>query len=115
MWLVRELLRLIERIALGILVALGLAIVQAPLRAHGDFWHGFQISCLIVGALFLMMAGVGNDTNLARSMDYGVTMHALGRIPGVSTIERKGDDPTLTPGAVFVGTGVAVLAIGFLV
>jgi hypothetical protein len=34
MWLVRELLRLIERIALGILVALGLAIVQAPLRAR---------------------------------------------------------------------------------
>ena len=115
MWIVRELLRLIERIALGVLVALVLALVQVPFRAHGDFWHGFQISCLIVGALFLMMAGVGNDTNFARRIDYGVTMQALGRIPGVSTIERTGDDPTLTPGAVFVGTGVAVLVIGFLV
>ena len=115
MWIVRELLRLIERIALGVLVALVLALIQTPFRAHGDFWHGFQISCLIVGALFLMMAGVGNDTNFARRMDYGVTMQALGRIPGVPTMERTGDDPTLTPGAVFVGTGIAVLVIGFLV
>jgi len=115
MWLVRELLRLIEKIALGVGVALVLALIQTPFRAHGHFWHGFQISCLIVGALFLMMAGVGNDSTFARRMDSGVTMQALGRIPGVSTLERTGDDPTLTPGAVFVGTGVAVLVIGFLV
>ena len=113
--MVRELLRLIEKIALGVVIALTLALIQVPLRANGDFWHGFQISCLIVGALFLMMAGVGNDSNFARRMDSGVTMQALGRIPGVSTLERTGDDPTLTPGAVFVGTGVAVLLIGFLV
>ncbi len=30
----------------------------------------------------------------------------------MSTIERTGEDPTLTPGAVFVFTGAALLAFG---
>jgi hypothetical protein len=114
-WILRELLRLLERIALALLIALVLALIQAPFRGHGHFLRGFQISCLLLGGLFLLMAGVGNDTNFARRMDYGVTMAALGRIPGVSTTKRTGEDPTLSPGAVFVGTGIALLAIGFLI
>jgi hypothetical protein len=42
-----------------------------------------------------------------------VTQAAWGRIPGMSTLERTGEDPRLTPGAVFAGAGIAVLAIGF--
>jgi hypothetical protein len=113
MWAVRELLRLVEKIGVGVGVALVLALVQAPLRGHGHFWHGFHISCLIVGALLLLMAGVGNDSNWARGMDFSVTQAAWGRIPGMSTLERTGEDPRLTPGAVFAGAGIAVLAIGF--
>jgi hypothetical protein len=115
MWIVRELLRLLERIALALAIALVIAAVQAPIRSHGSFVHGFQISCLVVGALFLLMAGVGSDTSFARRMDFGVTEAAWGRIPGVSTLERTGEEPTLAPGAVFVGAGVATLVVGFLV
>ena len=115
MWLVREALRLVERIALAVVIALALAGVQAPFRGHGHFLHGFQISAVIVGALLLLMAGVGNDTNFARRMDFGITESAWGRVPGVSTLQRTGDDPTLTPGAVFGGAGAVMLVIGFFV
>ncbi len=113
MWVVRELLRLVEKIVLALLVALVLAAAQAWLRGHGDFMAGFRISCLIMGALLLLMAGVGNDTNWARSMDFGATLAARGRIPGFSSLERSGDDPTLTPGAVFAGAGIVTLLVGF--
>jgi hypothetical protein len=74
-----------------------------------------QLSCIIVGAFLLLMAGVGIDLTLARRMDYGVTESALGRIPGVSALNRTGEDPHLSAGAVFVGSGIVLLAIGFLV
>ncbi len=115
MWIFRELIRLLERIALAVVIALILALVQVPFRNHGGFVAGFQLSCIIVGAFLLMMAGVGGDSNFARRMDYGVTESALGRIPGVSTLQRTGEDPHLSAGAVFVGSGLVLLAIGFLV
>ena len=115
MWVVRELLRLLEKIAIGVVIALVLALIQVPFRNNGGFVAGFQISCIIVGALFLLMAGVGNDSGFARRVDYGITESALGRVPGVSTLQRTGEEPHLSAGAVFVGTGVVLLVIGFLV
>ena len=47
-----------------------------------------------------------------RAMDFGVTERFWGRVPGMSTVNRTGEDPTLTPGAVFVFTGAALLAFG---
>ena len=35
-----------------------------------------------------------------------------GHIPGVSTLKRNPDDPSLTPGAVLGGAGLALLAVG---
>ncbi|HEV8460364.1 MAG TPA: hypothetical protein VGQ38_06620 [Gaiellaceae bacterium] len=115
MWIIRELIRLLEKIAIAIVIALILALIQVPFRDNGGVVAGFQLSCIIVGAFLLLMAGVGSDSNFARRMDYGVTESALGRIPGVSTLNRTGEDPHLSAGAVFVGSGIVLLAIGFLV
>jgi hypothetical protein len=115
MWILRELIRLLEKIAVAVVIALVLALIQVPFRDNGGFVAGFQLSCIIVGAFLLLMAGVGSDSNFARRMDYGVTESALGRVPGVSTLNRTGEDPHLSAGAVFVGSGLVVLAIGFLV
>ena len=115
MWVVRELIRLLEKIAIGVGIALVLALIQVPFRDNGGFVAGFQLSCIIVGALFLLMAGVGGDSNFARRVDFGITESAWGRVPGVSSINRTGEDPHLSAGAVFVGTGIVVLVIGFLV
>jgi hypothetical protein len=48
-------------------------------------------------------------------MDASVTQAAWGRIPGVSTLERRGEDPTINPGVVFVLAGLALLAFAFFV
>jgi hypothetical protein len=61
------------------------------------------------------MGAIGRNNNFERRMDYGITEKAWGRIPGVSTMQRRPEDPTLTPGAVFAGAGIAMLAIGMLV
>ena len=54
MWLLRELLRLVEKVFIAVLVAVVLAEVRT-LISGGDRLHTFQISLVIVGALLLMM------------------------------------------------------------
>lgn len=114
MWVVRELARLLEKIVIALVVALVIAELRA-LISGGDRMHAFQVSCLVVGAVLLLMAAIGRNNNFERRMDYGITEKALGRIPGVSTIRSRPEDPTLTPGAVFAGAGIALLAIGAFV
>jgi hypothetical protein len=48
-------------------------------------------------------------------MDASITQTALGRIPGVSSLNRRGEDPTLNPGIVFVLTGFVLLAFATFV
>jgi uncharacterized membrane protein len=111
MWLVRELIRLLERIALAFIIALVIAEVRA-LALGGDTWHGFKVSCLIMGAVLVLMAAIGRNNNFERRLDYGITEAAWGRIPGVSTLKRNPEDPSLTPGAVLGAAGLALLAVG---
>ena len=114
MWIVRELIRLLGRIAIALVVALVIAELRA-LISGGDPVHAFRVSCLAIGALLLLMAAIGRNNNFERRMDSAITEKAWGRIPGVSTMQRHPEDPTLTPGAVFAGAGLAVLAIGLFV
>jgi hypothetical protein len=114
MWLVRELLRLIARVVLGFVVALVLAALWATVSEH-SFTHDLYITTLTLGCILLVMGAVGRDSNFDRAMDAGITQAALGRIPGVSTIERRGEDPTLRLGIVFVLAGLSLLAFAFFV
>ena len=114
MWIVRELLRLGVRVAIGFAIALVIAVLWATVSEH-SFAEGLRETTLSVGVLLLLMAGIGRGSNFERAMDYGVAHQYWGRIPGVSTIERKPEDRTLTPGAVFALTGLALLALGLFV
>jgi hypothetical protein len=114
MWLVRELIRLVEKILLGFAIALLFATLWAAV-SQGGFVHALRTTCLIVGAFTLVMAGMGRGSPFERRLDYGITEAAWGRIPGVSSLKHNPEDPTLTPGAVFVGTGLALLAFGIFV
>ena len=113
MWVIRELLRLLARVAIGFVIALVIAVLWATVSEH-SFLENLRVTTLSVGVLLLLMAGIGRGSNFDRAMDYGVAAH-LGRIPGMSTIQRTPEDPTLTPGAVFALTGVALLALGLFV
>jgi hypothetical protein len=114
MWLLRELVRLVERIVIGFLIALALAALWATVSEH-SFRHDLYITTLVIGGLLLVMGAVGRGSNFDRSMDFGVTQSAWGRIPGFSSLERRGEDPTLNPGIVFVLTGLALLAFATFV
>jgi hypothetical protein len=113
-WVVRELLRLAEKIAIGFAVALVIALGWAAIGKH-SFTTDFRNTCLLVGALTLLMGAMGRNTPFERRMDYGITEQAWGRIPGVSTLKFNPEDPTLTAGAVFVGAGAALLAFAIFV
>ena len=114
MWIVRELIRLVEKIILGFAIALLLGALWAAV-SQGPFLRDLRYTCLIIGALTVLMAGMGRGSPFERRLDYGITEAAWGRLPGVSSLKFNPEDPTLTPNAVFVGTGLALLAFGLFV
>lgn len=114
MWVVRELLRLVEKVVAGFALALVAALVWAAVSRY-SFTHNLHLTTLILGAFLLLMGAIGSGSNLDRGMDFGVTQAAWGRIPGVSTTTRTGEDPTMRPGIVLFLTGLALLAFGFFV
>jgi hypothetical protein len=113
-WIVRELIRLVEKIAIGFVIALVIALAWAAVSKH-SFTTDFRNTCLLVGTLTVLMGAIGRNTPFERRMDYGITEQAWGRIPGVSSLKFNPEDPTLTAGAVFVGTGAALVAFAIFV
>jgi uncharacterized membrane protein YhaH (DUF805 family) len=108
MWIVRELLRFVGRIAIALLIAIVIAEARA-LFSSGDTVHTFRIVCILLGCLYLLLAaGPGqslggrrmNDTSwwVTQSLGYGKFEMAPG--------------PKMTATAVFVGSGLALLALG---
>ncbi len=114
MWVVRELVRLVEKVVVGFVIALIVAVLWAAVSQH-SFAHALYVTTLFLGCALLLMGAIGRGSNFDRSMDAGVTQAAWGRIPGMSTLERHPEDPTLNPGVVFVLCGLALLAFAFFV
>jgi hypothetical protein len=70
----------------------------------------WKITLLALGGLMFLLAGAGRGgahRRLNLAMDHGPNY--LMRFPSV---EPKPDDPTLTDSAVFVVSGLALLALG---
>ncbi len=110
----RELVRLIVRIAVCVVVALALAGLLAAVSAQG-FAFDARILCIVIGCMLLAMAGVGSGSNLERYMDRNVTKVAWGTIPGFDAAKRNPEDPTLSPGAAFFCSGLVVIVVGVLI
>jgi hypothetical protein len=111
MWVVRELLRLLERIAAAVAVAVVIAELRT-LASGGDRLHTFRLSLIIVGALLLMMAAVGPGSNYDRYLS------AVGRYWALRSGVRNASPPTgpvLTSSAVFVLSGAVVIALGMVI
>ena len=114
MWVARELVQLVVRVAIAFVVALALALLWAAVSEH-SFRHDLRITTLTLGLLLIGMAAIGRGSNFERAMDFGVAEAYWGRIPGMSSTHRTGEDPTLSPGAVFALSGAALLALGLFV
>jgi|SRR5580765_4389219 len=113
-WVMRELARLIVRVAVGFVLALAFAAFWAAV-GEGSFDTALRRTCLGIGCLLLLIGGVGRNSNFERAMASPPTEQYWGRIPGMSTLARHGEDRTLTPGATFFLTGTALLALAVFI
>jgi len=111
MWLLRELLRLLEKIAIAVVLAVLVAEVRT-LISGGDRLHTFQISLVIVGAFLLMLGAAGSDSAYDRHLS--AVGHYWAQRSGVDDSQEQ-VGPVLTAGAVFVISGVVVIALGLLI
>jgi hypothetical protein len=111
-WIVRELLRLVGRIAVAVLVAILIAEVRAIITG-GDTMHTFRIVLLLMGCVLLLLAAGGQGTMAGKKLNHDGWW--LTRAFGAFGAQTHPEDPTLSPGAVFIGSGLAVLALGLFI
>jgi len=108
MWIARELMRFLGRIAVALLIAIVIAEVRALISGGDTLWT-FRIVLMLLGCLNLLLAaGPGaslggqrmNDTSwwLTQSLGWGKLQH----VPG----------PRMTATAVFIGSGIILLVLG---
>ena len=108
MWIARELMRFLGRIAVALLIAIVIAEVRALISGGDTLWT-FRIVLMLLGCLYLLLAaGPGaslggqrmNDTSwwLTQSLGWGKLQH----VPG----------PKMTATAVFIGSGIVLLVLG---
>lgn len=113
MWIVRELARLLIRIAVAVLIAIVIAELRA-IRTGGDTAHTFQVIMLLLGGLYLLLAGTGTGSAASQRVNWGSITPGSGGVL-FRGFRPRPEDPTLTPPAVFIGSGIACLAIGLFV
>jgi len=113
-WIVRELARLVVRIALVVVAALAIAGILAAIGS-GGFHTDARVFCIVLGCMLLAMAGVGRGSNVERYMDQSVTKVAWGQIPGFDAMKPHPEDPRLAPGAAFFCSGLVVIVLGVLI
>ena len=110
MWIARETFRLLSRILIAVTIAVVIAEVRAIVSGGDTFWT-FRMILLLLGGLMLLLAGTGTGSTASRVVNWGEITPARG-----GTVFRgfrpRPEDPTLTPSAVFIGSGVVLLALG---
>jgi hypothetical protein len=116
MWVLRELFRLLWTIAVAAAITAVVAAAVALARG-GGFAQTLRIMFFLFGALLLLMAtgGGGRQTVQGRRMTYGVSGLLSGtgftqRLPPV--MRARPGEPALRDNAVFVGSGVVLIALG---
>ena len=111
MWVFRESLRLLERVAIGVLIAVVFAELRT-LASGGELMHTFRISLIVIGAFLLAMGAMGPGSNYDRHLS-AVGHYWAGRAGVDDNAPPPG--PVLTAGAVFVFSGAAVIALGLFI
>jgi len=112
MWVAREVSRLLVRIGAAVLIASFFAEIRA-LATGGDMFHTWRIILLVFGGLMLLLGGTGTGSAASRRVNWLPITAARGNVFARWSLPRP-EDPTLTPSAVFIGSGIALLALGIL-
>ena len=110
-WIVRELARLVVRVAVISAVVLIIGAVLALLGA-GGFDANAQVLAIALGCILMAMGAVGRGSNIERFSDQGVMQAAWGTIPGFDALQSHPEEPHLSPGAALFLSGLVVVALG---
>ena len=68
MWVLRELVRLLERVSVAVAIAVALAEVLT-LLSSGDRTHEFQVCLIVIGAVVAALGGMGAGSGYQRYAD----------------------------------------------
>jgi hypothetical protein len=112
-WVVRELSRLLFRIAIAVAVATVVAGIRAAASGGGAL-HTWKITLIVLGCLMLLLAASGGKGTAANRRVNQRVDHAANFILRMPGVPATVGGPTLTAGAVFAGSGIALLALGLL-
>lgn len=115
MWVFRELLPLVLRVAFAVALAVLFAGLWALIKG-GDFTRNAQIMFFLLGVLFLLFGAVGNRRSLtARRVNWGIIWG--GRIDRALSpaIRPRPGEPTLTVSAVFICSAAVLFILGAVV
>ncbi|HZQ16676.1 MAG TPA: hypothetical protein VFA82_07875 [Gaiellaceae bacterium] len=110
MWVLRELARLLARIAVGVLIAIVIAEIRA-VAGGGDTPRTFRIILLVLGGLYLLLAAGGTGSAASRMVNWGEATAGRGGMI-FRGFRPRPDEPRLSAGAVFVGSAIALFALG---
>jgi len=113
MWVARELARLVGRIVIALSIAIILAGIKA-LVSGGDTYHTFRVILLAIGALFLLLGGTGTGSAASHRVNWMIITPGRGNAIARWTQPRP-EDPRLSPGAVFIATGIVALVLGAVI
>jgi predicted membrane channel-forming protein YqfA (hemolysin III family) len=114
MWVVRELLRLLVRIAVAVVIAVAVAGVKVAV-AGGDLTRTFQVTLFALAALMLLLATAGGKGTAGNRRLNQRVDHASNFVMHIPGLPATSEGPTLTASAVFVGSALALLAIAIVV
>ena len=107
MWFLRELSRLLFRIAVAVAIACVIAGARA-LVSGGGFLHAWKITDLLLGCFLLLLAAGSRSSGAARRLNWTVIT------PRLPQPIARAEGPQLTAAAVFAGSGLVVIALGVL-
>jgi hypothetical protein len=108
-WLVRQLVRLLERVAVVVGLA-GIVAAIAVLRS-GQGMHVFRLTLIVVGCIVAALGAMGGGTAYQREADIRTARWA--RSWSGSLGSSRPDEPQLAPGATLAVAGAIAILLGF--
>ncbi|HEV2593497.1 MAG TPA: hypothetical protein VGU02_16560 [Gaiellaceae bacterium] len=111
MWALRELTRLLGRILVGVAIAIVIAGIKALVSGGGTFWT-FRIICMLLGGFYLLLGAAGTGSAASHRVNWMSITPLRGNPIARFSTRRRPEDPTLTPTAVFIASGLVLLSLG---
>ena len=100
------------RLAVGIALALVLAVLIALVRDDASFTESFRVAVLVVGCLMLLMGGAGHSPGMPETGSIDPMVAA--RFPKLLPYMSQTSTTRVSPTALFVLTAFVLFAIGFV-